>query len=314
MISLLGIIPVGIMIFSYVYLALEQGTWNIWPLVLHAQNELTFLETFFYFDHLVREILISVMMAASVTAGYALHAGRINSNHRRAGQWAIGVASVIIVGSFAGSVLKVGFFETLVDFFQFRITNEQMGFGIHWWGHIFQILFLMPASLALGYLLRLITRFGTIEKSSEGARLIGKWTVAVIVFSVVFIPRPEFFIDTKSLGHNMREIITHATLTLPLSFFLLALLESRGGFAKLDFVPRKWFGRFLVFSLLALVLPVYILWMVRGQDMQAAAPGDWSLMHLWAYHNFEHLLDVILVASFSVLMYLSMSKKQLERV
>lgn len=114
------------------------------------------------------------------------------------------------------------------------------------------------------------------------------------------------FSDARTLGHELREILTHGTVTIPLTLGCLAVLSRRLGLkgekAGLSSSGCRTGGGFLAFAT-ACIIPVWILFQLRGRDVLAAAQKQSTIADLLASHYFEHSLDYLLTISAACALY-----------
>jgi hypothetical protein len=121
------------------------------------------------------------------------------------------------------------------------------------------------------------------------------WT-AFAVLTVTFGLGLAPFTDPRYLGHQAREIMTHAMTSLPLGFAMLALVHRASGamHARRDGAPP----RLLLASVV--VIPICLAIGVLTQDAMATGQTDRGLAAMVAAHFFEHALDYVLISCLAV--------------
>lgn len=291
---LLGL-PASLIALSYAAISLQAGTPWPWDHVCHEGGRRTLLTTVFYFQHAVRElpldILLGLAAAGAVRAFLPWEGPRPRGGSPRIA-WA-GVAPMAPIATAAvcatmllGSTAVVGGSVTAKNLAQmFTRPGLELSWGAHWRYHLLAQAALMLAALALAGLHRAWRerRFVPLGDTS----LYRAALFLFLVLTLVFRPTLEPFFDALFLGHQARELATHALITLPLALGVsLWVVERQGG--KLVFgTGLSSFKPVRGAALLALLIGVWIA--VGALATGAAGEGQTSsLTALLAGHVFEH--------------------------
>lgn len=255
-------VPIAVLGVSFVALLGEYGIPGLWVEPIHEDGEHTMLGTILYFDHFVRELPICLFMAASVVVAFG--AGR---GSQRAAQGAAALVAVAL----AAAWWRNGMYGVWLDLGQWRARADIVDWGAHWRSHLLHLPFFHGCALLLG---------GWLGASPQPQR---GWWLAWIAVTLAFMPAVDVFTDTRLLAHQAREMATHAWLTLPLAVGL-------SGF-------RRRQSRLSIGGALLILLPAaYVLAVLAGRDVLAAAQKQASAIELLSSHHFEHSLDYVFVA------------------
>lgn len=301
------VFPVIVIFISYIYLSLEYKSLFIFSSKVHESGKYTLVQSMMYFDHFTREIPVSVMNALSVSVSFYLFApvhGVSLSFPKK-----VFYITLIFLVSFlffvvSGAVYKNGFQSFFLDLLQFRTRDEEIAYGSHWHSHFLDMMFIFAASLSISFFYRIIAQSYSNSINLLGFRLLGIWSGVFILLTLIFIPSIKSFSDTRYLAHQFREIITHSTVTIPLSFAILIYLEKKlsAGFeTKTTNVKYKYVG--FIMSGCALLIPFFIVLSLAGRNILAEAQKKTGYWNLLASHYFEHSLDYIFVPTLTMFLY-----------
>lgn len=276
---------------SYVWLAVANGRWNLWPVIVHESGRYTLAGTVFYFSHFLREVPTVLAYAFFLlgVAGASGGAGIARSGARARAPlvWA-GAALLVVVLAFLGAVRTEGFRSALLDLLQYRTRDDVAGYGSHWRYHLLSTLWFGSLTASLPWLSgRLLPESVRVERHRGWSRIAWLYFAAL---TLVFGVSAEIVTDTRYAGHQAREIFTHATTTLPLGLGLLLAL-GRSGAGRADAVAART-GLLLV---PVFVIPVFLALVALSGDVMAAGQSSLGLAPMIAGHYFEHALDQVLL-------------------
>ena len=306
--TVLLLVPAIVLVLSYVYLSFEHQKLNLLFQTIHENEKYTMLETLFYFDHFVREIVISVFMSFSIAISFYMYSPLIKSKDllmQRVLKGSFLLALFVLVIAFTGAVLKNGFTSTWLDFLQFRTTDTLCSYGSHFHFHLLHILFIMVFAIAISSLYRGLTRRASNSLNPLSLQMVLLWLVLFVLLTCVFIPSLKPFTDIRYLAHQLREIVTHATITVPISFALLVFCEDKlvGVNSKIKKTNISFISRGFAFLISSLLVPVVIFISLYEKNVLEVAQKQSSILDLFASHSFEHFIDYGFVAILSLFLF-----------
>lgn len=208
-------LPLGVLALSYLAACLEAGSAWPWSALLHESGDKTLLDTLLYYDHAARELPVDAALAAAAAGGLLAQgfAPRpVSPVVQRAllAGW-LGALLLIVLGT-AQKVGLEGLGENLAQ------LHTRPGAPLRWGAH-FRYHFLSRLGLVLtAWWVPGLLRWWTGEpRRTAGAR---PYALALGLFfglSLVYGPSLEPFVHPHFLGHQAREALTHALVTLPLA-------------------------------------------------------------------------------------------------
>lgn len=272
---------------SYVWLAVDNGQWNLWPVVVHESGRYTLAGTVFYFSHFLREVPTVLAYGLFLLGMSGATRGTLVPRNR-ARYLVLVAALLLVVVAFWAAARSDGLRSAAYDLLQFRTRDDEAAYGSHWRYHLLSTLWFGLVAATLPW--------GMHRLQSERLRLVRHswWTrVAWIYFvglTAAFGVTPDVLLDTRFAGHQAREIFTHATTTLPLGIGVLLALGSAGS-SKLDRANlRDWI------PLIGVVwIPVMLAAAALAGDVMEAGQSSLGLAPMVAGHYFEHTLDQVLL-------------------
>ncbi len=289
-------LPFGLLIISYVAICVEAGTAWPWSAFVHESGDKTLLDTFLYYDHAARELPVDIMLAAAAAAGLLAQGFRprsVSTGLKAALLFAWVVSLTVIV---LGTVDKVGW-QGLADNLAQRFTRPGTPPA---WGAHFRYHFLSRGGLVLTawWLPGLLRWFTQEPRDGEGHRaylaVLGLFAGLTLMYGPSFEP----FMHPHFLGHQAREAVTHATVTLPLCLGIGLAVAHRPAPAS-DLGPRGRPARTLI--VVAILSLTMVLWTGLGA-MLTGASGERqtdSVVAIVAVHFFEHGLGYIFAPAFA---------------
>ena len=299
-------VPAGVLLVAFAGICVMTGSAWPWNEVVHEDGHRTLLGTIFFFEHATRELVPDTLLAIAVAGAVRYYFPPLGGVHvapsriRLALVWLL--TGLVIVG---GTVYTDGTQAVLDNLAQLH-TREgaPLVWGAHWRYHLIdRFAEMMLAFCVSGIVLRL-TAYGS-RLTSHGARfrLFGIALSLFALFTIVFRPTAEPFQEPAFLGHQLRELFTHALVTVPLAlgvcFSLTPDLEP--GTSNLE-PSRTW--PIAVSGGLAITSGAFLL--VASVMTGAQSHGQTAgLAQLLLPHFFEHSLGYVFVPALAGWLYSS---------
>lgn len=300
-------IPVLTLSLSYLFLAIEHNNFNLLFVKVHESGKYTLIETILYFDHFSREMLICIVTAFSFSISFYLFAplDNINTSYvRKVMNRSLLLLMIFLFLTASGALYKKGLQSFFLDLLQFRTRDDVLAYGSHWHYHLLHIFFMAGAAMGVSFLYRWKTGISKAGINRFAAPLICIWISVASLFTIMFIPNLKPFTDTRYLAHQLREIATHATVSMPLAFAFLSCLERKYASRTIQRAVR---GRGLktgIFYILGIsLIPIFILFQLRGRDIMSETQKKNGWGDLFASHFFEHTLDYVFLTLLSIFFY-----------
>jgi len=286
-------VPVLVILTAFGAIAVHTG--NIWPWfeVVHESGNRSLVGTVFYFQHAARELPLDVLLGIAI-GGSALWAfpGNVRVSRRRQGLFAAGC--VLVISIIVAGTLRSGGWVLLWDNLLQMYTRpgEALQFGSHWRYHFLSRFTLIMVSYGLAGLmvLGLHGRQGAGGKTGQTV-FIGT-LVLFFVLSLVFVPGIDPFINATFLGHQAREVFTHALVTLPLGWWVCLVLNrgNRHETGKRT-IPVGWP---LAAGMGGVLVGLYLLIAALCTSAVSMGQTDSMILLIWP-HFFEHFFSWLVV-------------------
>jgi hypothetical protein len=311
---LLGI-PSLLVLGAYLWLALDHGTLWLFPAVVHESGDYTLLQTILYFRHVIRELPITLLYAISSVAAFKVYGPTGHGPIPRSKRYLIPAVFVLVVVSVSWfmTINTWGVEVALQEVLQGYTRDDTFLPGSHWPFHLLSTIGYFLAAIIVAALLHYGIH-GTLppRRPTVRSQWIGGTIVAILAMTILLGLTTAPFLDPRYIGHQARELLTHLSITLPLSFGVL-LRETRTASGSItEQIHRdEWIGqrhvkivtpsRRIYHDLIAAaaVLFLGLLFLVGGTLLTGAVgharPGT-PLSSLVAAHLFEHTVDYLLVA------------------
>ena len=276
-------------------------------LIVHEDGRHTLLGTIFYFEHATRELPLDIVLGVAIGGAlfFAFPPGHTHAiqarPHLASLAWTtVLIVTLIVIGAaiFAGPPSVV---ENLLQ--QHTRSGTALLWGSHWRYHLLERLSLILIVMAIGALFGVITRGPGCTEARAGL-IVGAMTVAVyLALTIAFAHGPlsmlQPFVDPQYLGHQAREIMTHALVTVPLGWGGAMLLVRITGTVPLRASRQNSSVSALVLTaILGGVLGVAMIGYVAYAALHANAMShaqSTSLATLIFPHYFEHALTYLVV-------------------
>ena len=297
-------IPCAVLLVAFVAIAVYTNNPWPWQEIVHESGDRTLTGTVLYFEHAARElpldILLGIACGGSLLFAFPARKGApAVSKRKRLGILAI--ATLVAVGPILLGTLHVGGVQELSDNLLQLHTRPgaPLDWGAHWRYHLLSRAFLLLLTLGLAGMVVLM-----VGRAGGGGRtglLIFATTLGLyVVLTLVFVPNLEPFKNPVYLGHQVREVLTHVLVTIPMAWGVCLILagdrskpSSRGN-ASVRWPVVAGFG--------SLVLGSFLL--VAGLMSSAASQGQTKSVILLVFpHFFEHSFTYIVVALVAGLVY-----------
>jgi hypothetical protein len=285
-------VPTAVLAGAFVWLAVEHRTIALWNVVVHESGRYTLGQTILYFSHFLREIPTVIAMSLFVVATGALP-GRARVGSSVSLMWTVAGlagAGLLVAVSFFVAARDHGVSEALQNLNQLYTRDDLPAYGSHWRFHFLSTMWFGLASPVVAWLGTRL--FGGPASAGPLSSLPGR--IAWIYFAlltVVYGITTEPLLDPRFIGHQARELFTHALVTLPLGLGLVALANRSAGVDA----PRAGVPRPSMAAVLAVVtIPIYLAVAMRLTDSLASGQTQGGLAAMVAAHFFEHSLDYLL--------------------
>lgn len=294
-----GLLPFIVLLIAIFGIGVTVGTFNFIHLPVHEDGVRTFAKSVFYFEHAAREMPLDILLALVIggSAAFGLH-----TNKKYSGRFYWVAAFAIILFILIGATVSSGSQELLENLFQNHTRpGEASLLGSHWYYHFLSRSVLLIIAISFGFLLRGVS--GKTEKSGLSLVLIAMSIFAAISIGFSFQKTifQAAFSDPIYLGHQARELFTHALVTVPLAFFSCALVSSE--FASQKIRKNPLIAGF-VLIIFASSIAAYIGTMASsGNAISMGQSGD--IRVLLFPHFFEHSLGYLMVPIISTATFLT---------
>jgi hypothetical protein len=289
-------VPAVILAIAYLWLAWDHGTLLLWRVVVHEGGRHTFAQTVLYFPHFLREIPTAIALSLFVLAAYGpSRASRRAPSGRIAkvrGGLFLSASFAMVAVALVMAAAQHGAAEALRDLLQFRTRDDLIEYGSHWRFHWLSTLWFGIATVV-------VARWGSAlgspaprsRRYKRGLRR-AAW-LYFVGLTLIFGLSGDVLFDARYIGHQAREILTLALVTLPM---LLGAIAVTSRYHRGPARPRVRVGALGVLEIAALLLiPVYLARAVLFDDVMSAGQTDHGLAAMVAAHFFEHVLDYAFV-------------------
>ena len=298
-------IPCAVLVVAYGAIAVYTGNPWPWHEVVHESGDRTLLGTILYFEHAARELPLDVLLGVAC-GGSAVFAfptrkwSRPLSQKLRRGFLAAGTLTVIVV--ILVGTLFVGGSQALSDNLLQLHTRPgtPLEWGAHWRYHLLSRALLMLFSLGLAGMVVLIIGGKAGGGSKAGLFIFLTALGLFVALTIAFVPTLEPFLEPVYLGHQIREVFTHALVTIPAAWGVCLILARERLEPSLDdWISAKWA---VVAGIGGLLIGVFLL--IAGLTSSAASHGQTQSMVLLLFpHFFEHSFTYIVVPLVAGLIY-----------
>jgi hypothetical protein len=264
--------PLALLGLAYVWLAFDAGTVRLAGVIVHEGGRHTLAGTIWYPRHFLREIPVALFYVAAARVALGGAGASLGATPR---SLAAAGAALLVAVSWMDAAGDHGSRVALGDLLQHYVRDDEGRRGAHWGGHYFSNLAWLGAAWAAA-------AFWRPARTSPRA-VLGLAAAGIATIVAVQLPAAAVF-SPRAAAHQVRELATHAVLTLPLAFWALGAGSRAGLRAGLSHF--RWTDPGLLASL-AIGGALAAIALAGGALAQTPAP--WSARV--AAHGFEHALD-----------------------
>jgi hypothetical protein len=309
---------ISILLTAFVIICVHTGTAWPWTHVVHEDGRRTLIETILYFEHATRElpldVILGVAIGGSVSIAFPPDDQRLprTSSTRRVCALALLLAiilAIILVGTAAKGGTALVFNELLQNRTRFGVPFE---FGSHWRYHLLERMAMILGSLGFGGMLRILGDRQHAGNERLGLAIvagsIGIYILLTIVFSPGWLVFLQPFRDPRYLGHQVREVLTHVLVTVPLAWGVcMLMLSSLKAAAKPRTISRPvpistTIAGMMIAGSVGILLATYLC--VAALMVGAASHGQTAdPVTLIFPHFFEHSFTYLVVPMVAALVY-----------
>ena len=313
--ALLFYLPALVLIVSFVAVCLQAGTAWPWNRIVHEDGQHTLLGTVLYFEHATRELLLDAVLALAIAGAVRSFYPVINGQSAiTRARFALAVATIAFLALILGGTAYVNAFgpqyageargQSILENLAQYPTRPGAPFvwGAHWRYHLIERFAEVTLAFFAAGLVWL--RNGRPSGAERGG--VSLYVAALVIFAVatmVFGVDALPFRDPVYLGHQLRELLTHTLVTLPLALGVCFVLARR--FSLPAGVERSSFPLWPIYVAGAVAFAGYAYVFGGAVLLKAQAYGQKkALAELVFPHFFEHSLGYLFVCALAGLLYL----------
>ena len=276
----LVVAPLLLVAGAYSWLAVSVGSPFPWTVPIHEDGERTLAQTVLYWRHFLREIPVALLYVAAILIASG-------SAERRQHRWPTGwgAAAALTAAVLCGLAVWVvidtaGPSLAALDLGQFFLRDDLGWPGAHWAAHY---------GACIVFWCGCVLTFAPWRERGLLGSTAASFSVALVVLALPLTLEPRSAIGGRVLAHQVREIMTHLAITLPLAASLLL-----GGRS----LPTRWrlslrSAPAVAAALVGSVVTVGLVVGTLASDTLSRFPAPWRARV--ATHLFEHSLDIALV-------------------
>ncbi len=297
-VAVLLLTPLVLLAAMFAWLAVAQGTWRLWSVVVHEDGRRTFADTLFYFRHFLREVPVTALYAAMSAAALWTYGPATRSSPSAAAvrAWAGAAALALVVIAAVAAAYQSGAETALWDLLQAYLRDDEWAHGSHWRAHVLSSWGYLAAAVVAAVALGPLLGGGYVRpRPIRRARGIGGCVAALVLLTVLCGPSWQPVSDARTIGHAARELATHVLITLPLSFGILLGL-SRPPPADAGGAAARPPPDVIAALAIGLVVALFLVASTLATGAVGAARPAIPASSLVAAHAFEHALDYLWLA------------------
>jgi hypothetical protein len=289
-IGVLSALPIVVLAAAFGWLALDHRTFALWNVVVHESGRYTFGQTVFYFGHFLREVPVAVtyalfLLAASGGAG----TGTPQSPPVRMRPLPLLAAAALLGIAFIAAARSAGVQSALHDLLQYRTRDDEVAFGSHWHYHWLSTLWFGAAVTTGVWAAQRIRRIPRLALHARWSLLAWLWFAGL---SIVFGVSADVFTNAQYAGHQAREIMTHAAVTLPAGIGLVMIAAAGSSTVQRRVHPIAA----ALAAAMAVLIPTHLAVItLAGGGVMEHGQTELGLGAMVAAHYFEHTLDYLFI-------------------
>lgn len=298
----LFVVPALVLAVAFVGVCVQAGTPWPWNRVVHEDGIRTLLQTIFYFEHATRELVLDIVLAIGVAGAaryfHPLPRGIGDPALRRArlamGVFAVSMLAVIVGGTEladGGQVIA----DNLAQYYLRARGSGPVVWGAHWRYHFIERI----ADIAFAFALAGALWIAEGRPGGDRTPDVSLIAVAIALFAaatIAFTPTSEPFRNPAFVGHQLRELLTHGLVTVPVALGTCLLLARR--FAPPSPGARSTRSALPIYAAAGLTIACGAFLLAASVLLKSRAYGQKSsLAELLFPHFFEHSLGYLLVAA-----------------
>jgi hypothetical protein len=311
-------LPALVLLLAFVGVCLQVGTPWPWNRVVHEDGQHTFLETIFYFEHATRELLLDAVLALAV-AGAVRHfyppsraSGDANLVRMRVwlAVWTLTALAVILggtayVNAFGRYYAAEARGQAILDNLAQYPTRPGAPFvwGAHWRYHLIERFAEIALAFCVAGVLWLRDGRPAARDGRTGASVYASALVVFATATLIFGLSAQPFRDPTYLGHQLRELVTHTLVTLPLAMGTCFVLARR--FSVPPANTRSNLSAWPIYAagIVGIACGAFVL--IASVLLKAQMYGQKkALAELLFPHFFEHSLGYVFVSVLAGFLYL----------
>jgi hypothetical protein len=292
---LLFYVPFTILAASFLAICVHFHTAWPWHVLVHEDGHRTLFETILYFEHALGELPLEVLLSAAVAGWMLWLCGPPAA--KPAASWNIGIIALALDATiFVGATMHVGAHAAILNVLQYHTRDsEPMIYGSHWQYHLLAQLALMlfPAFLYVG-------QVGNLPPIANRPFVLISALLLFAILTIIFGLSSAPFTDARFLGHQARELFTHALITVPLAIGCCLSIPRKEPTTESASKPGIWPAVAIV---TCIILAAYLgFGIVLTRSEHLAQTNDW--VKVICGHFFEHTISYLVVTVHSVFFYL----------
>jgi hypothetical protein len=283
-------LPIVVLASAFAWLALDHRTMALWNVVVHESGRYTFGQTMLYFGHFLREVPVAVTYALFLLAASGgASTDSPQSPPARMRPLPLLAAAALLGIAFIATARGAGVQSALHDLLQYRTRDDTLAFGSHWRYHWLSTLWFGAAVITIVWTTQRIGRVPTLALHARWSLLAWLWFAGL---SIIFGVSADVFTDAQYTGHQAREILTHAAVTLPAGIAVVMIAGAGRSAAQRRVHPVAA----TLAMALAVLVPIHLtIITLAGGGVMEHGQTEHGLGAMVAAHYFEHTLDYLFI-------------------
>ena len=263
----------------------------------------TFGDTLLYYEHAARELPLDVILGVVVgsSLAYALpRAPGLDRNEARTWFRATTFGALLVCMLIGLGASREGWRSVADNLLQNHTRpGAPLEFGSHWRYHLLERLGFIVIAIGWAGLLRALVGPRSASEGTLAGSVVFAGLTVFAALSMVFFGGPDAFArvfrDPQYLGHQAREVLTHAIVTLPLALGVCLSLAGRTAAPNPIEIRGGPIAGALAWLAAGATVLLYVLAAAWGAD--AASHGQSSDMVTLVFpHFFEHGFTYLVTA------------------